>query len=75
MNIIYFLLFSTLGIYIIIAIAKDLRKADKKGDQEVAALDLTYEEYNKALNFMLAYGIIDSQDYNKILSKGLPYTH
>jgi hypothetical protein len=41
-------------------------------EQEIA-LDLSIEEFNKTINFMLLYGIIDFDQYNELQTKSLPY--
>lgn len=47
-------------------------KQKVKGE-EVPSLEVSKEEYYKVLNFMLMYGVIEFEEYNKIQTKGLPY--
>jgi hypothetical protein len=49
------------------------RKKTKQKGEEILALELSREELYKSLNFMLMYGIIDINDYNKIEVKSLSY--
>jgi hypothetical protein len=59
-------------IYITYTLFKNMKK---KGfdPSDVPSLTLSYEEYYKTLNFMLMYGIITNEEYNRFLSKGSPF--
>lgn len=60
----------TVILYLVLLFLDSLRK--KKGEEELS-FELTPEEFYKALNFMLMYGIIDISDYHNIELKSLTY--
>lgn len=69
-----------LFLYLIITIFKNKQKHQPQPEPEPQpepqpeiALDLTIEEFNKTINFMLLYGIIDFGQYNELQTKSLPY--
>ena len=39
----------------------------------VDSLNVSHEDFHKVVNFMLMYGVIDLDQYNQIMLKGLPY--
>ncbi|HWI48387.1 MAG TPA: hypothetical protein VNU45_09225 [Rummeliibacillus sp.] len=65
-------------LYIGMCLLEKLFKKKLKPQQHyidnVNSLNVTPDEFYKVLNFMLMYGIIDLEDYNKIQLKGLPFT-
>jgi hypothetical protein len=66
-----------LVLYLLITITNNKQKhqpePQPEPEQPQIALDLNIEEFNKTINFMLLYGIIDFDQYNELQTKSLPY--
>lgn len=64
-------------IFIVMMVFIFLTTKTKKPSQyyidNIDSLNVSHEEFHKVLNFMLMYGIIDLEEYNKIMLKGLPF--
>jgi hypothetical protein len=40
---------------------------------DILSLDVTYTEYHKVLNFMLLYGLIENEEYQRLQASAAPY--